>query len=286
MNYQIVSDSSSNLFAMAGVDYTAVPLKINAGDREYVDTPDLDLEGMIRDLKAYKGKSGSSCPNTQEWLDAFHCDRVYGVTITKNLSGSYNAARNAAQEYAEEHPGAQAFVFDSLSAGPQLVMMAEKIVELENAGASFDDVVAGVQEYQNHLHTAFCLESLTNLARNGRVNPAVAKIAGALGIRMVGMALGGTIVPVTKPRGMKKTFQAMLQLLQDRGFRDGGYVRISHCFAEQEARTLAGEILNRYIHARIVVEHTAALCSFYAEEGGYIVSFEGDYNAENDCTKF
>ncbi len=287
MSYQIVTDSSSNLFALDGANYTAVPMKVNAGAQEWLDTPQLDLADMVRGLQAHKGKSGSSCPNAQEWLDAFgDADRVYAVTITKHLSGSYNAAQQAARDYEEEHPGRRVFIFDSLSAGPQLVMIAEKILELEAAGAAFDQVVAGVQEYQNHLHTSFCLESLTNLARNGRVHPAVAKIAGMLGIRMVGMAQGGEIVPVQKPRGAKKAIQVMVDLLAQRGFVDGGYVRVAHCFAPETAQAFLDGVRAKYPNAKLVLEHTGALCSFYAEVGGYIVCFEGSYNAENDCTKF
>ena len=64
MRYKIVSDSSSNVFRVEGVPYTTVPMKIIAGDKEYVDSETLDVRGMVDDLKAYKGKSGSSCANT------------------------------------------------------------------------------------------------------------------------------------------------------------------------------------------------------------------------------
>jgi len=50
MRYQIVSDSSSNVFAIEGVNYTTVPMKIIAGEREYIDAPELDVAGMVADL--------------------------------------------------------------------------------------------------------------------------------------------------------------------------------------------------------------------------------------------
>ena len=68
---------------------------------------------MVEDLKQYKGKSGSSCPNVGEWLEAFgDADEVFGITISKHLSGSYNAARHAADTYMAEHPARKAFIFD------------------------------------------------------------------------------------------------------------------------------------------------------------------------------
>lgn len=70
MKIRIISDSSSNVYTLKGVDYSTVPMKIIAGDREFIDTPDLQLNEMVRFLKQYKGKSGSSCANAQEWLEA------------------------------------------------------------------------------------------------------------------------------------------------------------------------------------------------------------------------
>ena len=287
MNYKIVSDSSSNIFSVEGRNYTTVPMKIIAGDREFVDTADLNLQSMVDFLKDYKGKSGSSCPNVQEWLDAFgDADMVFGVTITKNLSGSYNSAQQAAATYMEENPGKKAYIFDSLSAGPELMLIVDKIAELANQGCDFDTIVSGVLDYHNHCHTIFCLQSMTNLARNGRVNPAVAKIAGILGIRMVGAAMGGTIVPIHKPRGEKKAIAAMVEAMNERGLHDGSLVRISHCFGESTAMDFIAAVKEQHPNCRFILEHTTALCSFYAEVGGMIVGYEGSFNRENDNAKF
>ena len=120
MSYMIVSDSSSNVLTMGTPLYTTVPLKIVAG-KEYVDNADLDLAGMMEDLRNHKGKSGSSCPNVGEWLEAFgDAQEVFCVTISKHLSGSYAAAKQAADTYMEEHPGRKVFIFDSLAVGPEM----------------------------------------------------------------------------------------------------------------------------------------------------------------------
>ena len=132
MSIRIVCDSSSNILQMEDLNYSTVPMKIIAGDREFVDTADLDLQGMVDFLKEHKGKSGSSCPNVQDWLDAFAgADHVFGITITKHLSGSYNAGHQAAESYMEEHPGAKAFIIDSLSTGPEMMMIVDKIRQLQ-----------------------------------------------------------------------------------------------------------------------------------------------------------
>ena len=282
MNIKIVSDSSSNIFALDGANYTTVPMKVIAGEKEYIDTPSLDLLGMVEDLKAYKGKSGSSCPNVQEWLEAFgDADAVIGATISGALSGSFNAAQQAAQTWLEEKPGRRAYIFDTLSAGPQQMMLCDKIAELIAQGLDFDAVVEQARDYRNHTHILFCLESLTNLARNGRINPAVAKVAGMLGIRVVGDVKEGQITPVEKPRGEKKTMAALVNMLAERGFGPGKLLRIAHCFGENQALALKKAALEHFPGCRVEIEKTTALCSFYAEAGGLMIGFEGDFNVNN-----
>ena len=279
MNYKIVADSSANVFQLEGVNYCTVPMKVVAGDQEFVDTKELNLQNMVDYLASYKGKSGSSCPNVQEWLEAFgDADMVFGVTISRNLSGSFNAAEAAAREYAEEHPDRKIHIFDTLSAGPEMAMVVEKIGQLVNQGLAFEEIVAQVREYQNHCHILFCLESMNNLARNGRVNPAVAKIASVLGIRACGDAQNGQIIPTQKPRGQKKATETLAAMIRDRGFTNGSWLRIAHCFGETQARLLIDALKKEFPNARYTVEPTGALCSFYAEEGGLMIAMEGAFN--------
>ena len=287
MNYRIVADSSSNVLHVEGMNYTTVPLKIVAGDKEFVDDQALNLQGMVDYLKTYKGKSGTSCPNVQEWLEAFgDADCVFGITITKHLSGSYNAAQQAAQIFAEEHPDKKVFIIDSLSAGPEMMMIVDKIKECIEAGDDFETVKQKALDYSNHNHTLFCLRSMTNLARNGRVHPAVAKIAGMLNIRAVGDVKGGEITPVHKPRGDKKATEALVEMVKERGFFDGAILRIAHCFGEVHAKAFADAVVAEFPNAKVIIEPTGALCSFYAEEGGLMIGFQGSFNENNDNRKF
>ena len=283
MSIKIVSDSSSNVFRVEGLNYATVPMKVITDEKEYLDSPELDLQGMVTDLQKYKGKSGSSCPNVQEWLDAFGSgDDVFGVTISKNLSGSYNAAQQAAQTYMEENPGKRAFIFDSLSAGPQQAMLVDKIKELLESGLDFDAIKEKVLDYHNHTHIIFSLESMNNLARNGRISPAVAKIAGVLGIRACGDAKGGQITPVHKPRGEKKTLSTLFDMMLERGLYDGALVRVAHCFGLEATEKLRDIVLNHFPKCRFMIERTTALCSFYAEAGGLMIGMEAGFNEHNN----
>ena len=280
MNYKIVSDSASNL--LQGTQwYQSVPLKI-LGQQEYIDDGTQNVAEMVHHLKHFKGKSSSSCPNVSDWLDAFEGHQcIFAVTITQRLSGSYNAAVQAANTYREEHPDARIYVIDSMAAGPEMAMIVDKIRTLMDQGLDPDQVMEQVKDYQSHLYTLFCLESLTNLAWNGRVTPTVAKLAGVLGIRVCGEAQQGQIVPIHKARGAKKALNTLVEMIVERGFQDGCLLRVAHCFAPETAQALGDAILEKFPGARFQMETTGVLCSYYAEQGGLMIGFEGAYNEKN-----
>ena len=272
MKVKIVSDSASNLFELPGVDYGFVPLKIISPTQEYVDTPELDLDGMISDLQKAKGPTRTSCPNAYEWAQAFEgAEYVFAVTITSNLSGSCSAAMQAASERDN------AYVVDTLSAGPEIQLIIEKLRDLVLEGHDFERIKAMIQDYMTHTHLLFSLESLTNLARNGRVSPAVAKIAGVLGLRLVGKASDvGTLEPMHKVRGEKKAIATIYNEMLTAGYQ-GGKVCIAHCQNPDAAKALEALIRKDHPHAPIVMVPCTALCSFYAESGGLLVGYEDLY---------
>ena len=276
MNVKIVADSSANLPALAGIAYASVPLKILAGEKEYVDNAILDTEQMVRDLEAYQGRSGTACPSVGEWLEAFgDADYVFTIAITSNLSGSHNAAVQAKDMYEELHPDRHVCCLDSLSTGPEMVLVAEKLVELLDAGLDFETVEAQVREYMKKTHLLFSLESMDNLAKNGRVSKVAAKAAGILGIRVVGKASEvGTLQQLHKCRGEKKALQTMLEEMVAHGFT-GGKVRIAHGLNENGAKALLEVIRSAYPNIEATIVPFGGLCCFYAERGGLMVGYEG-----------
>lgn len=272
---KIVADSSANLFSMERAAFSVAPLKIITDDKEFTDTADLCLPDMIGYFEQYKGKSKTSCPNPSDWLDAFgDADDIICVTITSGLSGSYNAACSAKQIYEAEHPDRRVFVLDTLSAGPEPLLALEKLEELVAGGESFETICQTIQEYTQNTGLLFMLESLKNFAANGRVSPAVAKLTGILGIRIVGKASDeGTLEPSHKCRGRARSLQTLVADLQKYGFVSGK-VRIAHCENLETAQQLKEMIWDFAPNADVSIHACAGLCSYYAEKGGLLIGFE------------
>lgn len=275
MKSKIVVDSAANLYQMEGIDFACAPIKVVTEEQEYPDDGRLDAVQVAETLRSYKGRSSTSCPNVGDWLAAYQgADQVFAITITGTLSGSYNAALLAAQDYQQENPEAKVYVLDSLSAGPELQLLAERLRALFDAGTPFEEICVQMEEYKQHTHLLFSLESLNNLARNGRVSPAVAAVARMLGIRVVGTAsLSGELEVLVKTRGEHGALERIVLEMKSRGFVDGP-VRILHCSNPAAATRLKNMITTVFEGAEVQIMPCGVLCSYYAELGGLMIAFE------------
>ena len=179
---RFITDSCSDMIQTEGGNFVSVPLVISTDEKEYVDDAYFDLHEMLDDLSVYKGKSGTACPSVESWLHAFEgADTIFVVTMTSALSGTYNSALVAKKIYEHSHPEAKIHVFDTLSAGPELRLLMEKLFSFERAGKTFEEIVRCGEKYLQTTRLFFALKSLHNLAQNGRVNKVIAAAAGALG---------------------------------------------------------------------------------------------------------
>ena len=273
--FKTVTDSSSDLRTLDGVPFESAPLKVITDEREYIDNSDLDVVSMLADLKAYKGRSRSSCPSSGEYFEAFSdAENVFCITITSGLSGSFNAANVAAKQFKETYPERNIHVIDSLSTGAENALLAEKIRDLILLGKDFETIKAEITEYHKHTRLIFALESMHNLANNGRVSHLTAKMAGMLGIRAIGRASEeGTLEMICKSRGPLSAANDIVSNMVHDGF-NGGKVRIHHANNESSALLLRDRILDRFPDTHIDILPAGGLCSFYAEQGGLLVGFE------------
>lgn len=274
-NVKIVVDSSADMLSLEGIDFAVTPLKIITSDKEFTDDEKLDVKEMVDYLSTYKGRSSTSCPNAMEWLEAFGESKyVFCVAITATLSGSYNAAVNAKAIYEEKYPDRKVFVINSLSAGPELSLIAQKIKELCLEDLSFEDVCKKITVYMQKTGLLFMLQSMNNLANNGRVSPIIAKMAGFLGIRVVGKASDkGDLEQLAKCRGEVKALETLASLLKEAGL-NSGRVLINHIQNISAAQSLKEIIFKKIPDAKITVKESRGLCSFYAENGGLLIGFE------------
>lgn len=289
MSWAIVTDSSCNLRAWRptapSTAYHSVPLTIHVGAEEFVDDEDLDVSELNRKVAASDEASSSSCPSVGVWAETFRtADNVIAITISANLSGSYEAACTARNivmdEYTREHAGVVAgkniYILNSRATGGKMELIVELLDRYlaEHADATFDDVVTYIEHLDRYSTVLFSLSSYDNLIKSGRMPRLAGSIASKLNIRMLGTASDeGTIKIIGPTRGERKMFRKVIDCMGADGYT-GGLVYIDHVNNERAASDLKAEIESAWPTATVRLLPCGGLCSYYAEESGLIIGFE------------
>ncbi|WP_283111347.1 DegV family protein [Lactobacillus gallinarum] len=272
--FKLIVDSSSNMVNDPARNVEVVPLTISFGGKDYIDDQNLNIQEFLSDMNKNQVAGKTTCPSIQAWLDALEgTEKAIIVTMTSGMSGTFSSALQAKNMYEEKHPTSQIIVVDSRSAGPELTIVLHGIEKMIQGDIRFVDLEEEIAEFRMHTHLLFILQSLHNLSLNGRVSPAVAKIAGLLKINLIGtVSKDGKLEPLTKARGMKKAIRELLKYMKDDNYH-GGEVIIDHCENEKDAETIKEKLQAEYPDAQITIRPMHGLCSFYAEEGGLMIGF-------------
>lgn len=277
MSYKIVIDSCGELLEEWKEDerIESIPLTLMVGSESIIDDETFDQKDFLQKVASCPECPKSACPSPERYMRSYQCDadHVYAVTLSAELSGSYNSAVLGRNLYMEEHGEKKIHVFNSCSASVGETLIAMKIQECEEKGFSFEEVVEKVEKYISSQNTFFVLENLETLRKNGRLSKAKALVASALKIKPVmGSTDEGNICQLDQARGMNKALIKMVELIikktADSAERT---LAISHCNCAARAEILKEAIQEKVKPAKIVVLETAGVSSMYANDGGVIV---------------
>lgn len=271
---RLIIDSSSNDLTNKNENLVVVPLTISFGGEDFYDDEKLNIPEFLQKMDANDVAGKTACPSIKEWLDALDgAEKAIIITMTSKMSGTYASALQAKNMYLEKHPNAQIIVVDTRSAGPELSIVLHEIQKMLKGEYRWVDLEEKIAKMRTQTHLLFVLQSLHNLSLNGRVAPALAKVAKMLHINLVGTASKeGKLEPLAKVRGMKKVNRELVKQMKNLNYQ-GGQVIIDYCENESEAQNLKDKILEAYPDAEITLRPMRGLCSFYAEKGGLMIGF-------------
>ncbi|MBH1940087.1 DegV family protein [Mobilitalea sibirica] len=278
MSYRIIGDSCTDLpkELKENEHFRLVPLTLIVEEEQIRDDETFDQKMFLSKVKASPHSPKSACPSPEDYMKEFDYDGdIYVITLSSNLSGSYNSAQLAKNLYLEEHPDKNIEVIDSRSASVAQTLIAMKIKELIEGGTPFDKVVEKIHTFRDNIKTKFVLESLETLRKNGRLTGLQAIIASALNIKPVmGATPEGTIYKLDQARGIVKALITMAkQIEQDVLKPHERILGISHCNNYERALFVKEEILKRVPFKDCFIVDTAGVSSLYANEGGIITAY-------------
>lgn len=277
MGYRVVVDSCGELTQemKESGNFVTASLSMQVEDAHIIDDETFDQADFLRRVAASQECPKSSCPSPEAYMELYRCDadRVYAVTLSAELSGSYNSAELGRKLYVEEYGEKQIYVFNSRSASIGETLIALKIKECEDQGMEFEQIIEHVEEYIESQTTYFVLENLDTLRKNGRLTGIKSIVASALNIKPVMASTPeGAICQLGQARGIKRALAKMTDFITEAAKKpEEKILAISHCNCPERAKEVEKMLISRLNVKGSFIVDTAGISSMYASDGGIIV---------------
>lgn len=273
MDINLVADSCVD-FNEETKDIERIPFNIYIDEEEIVDK-DLDMNELISKMKNSKKHIKTSCPSPEDFINSFKKHKnTFAVAISSQLSGSYNSAILAMNIMKEKFPEHFVHIFDTKTAAAGESLVALKIKQLIEDNFSRSEIIENTEKYINKLRTLFILNSLDNLAKNGRITNFKAILANVLHIVPIMGAEDGNIVLKERVRGRKKAFSRLVEMIGEYNVDfENTILGITHVNCLEKAEKLKNEIKSRYPFKAIKIFKASGLSTVYADDGGIVIAF-------------
>lgn len=251
MDYKIVADSSCDLNSdiEKDLDIELIPFNIAVDEKDFIDNKDIVMEDLVKAMKDSPNPIRTSCPSPGDFLASYKKAKdIFVVTISSQLSGTYNSAILAKDMALESDPDKFIHVFDSKGASVTETLITLKIDELIKNKLSNLEIVDKVEKYINNMSTYFISEDLSNLVKNGRISKTKGLIATILNFKpIMGADDEGNIHLVENIRGSKKAFSRLVEIIGEskKDFKER-ILAISHANAPQKALDLKDKLQSLY----------------------------------------
>lgn len=278
MKYKIVVDSCCELPENLKNDprFEIVPLTLIVGDQyEKEDNMEFNQREFLDAVAACPECPKSACPSPERYQIAYEteAERVYAVTLSSKLSGSYNSAVLGKNLYHEKHGEKELYVVDSKSAACGETQIVYKLMEMEESGLAFTEIIERIEQFVKDMNTYFVLENLDTLRKNGRLSGVKALVASTLNIKPVMGANDGSIIQLGQGIGMKKALTKMAEAAIEQAVEAGKKrLMITHCNNLKAAECVRRHIEEKLHFKETLILDAAGVSSMYANEGGVIVT--------------
>ena len=209
MSVRIIIDSTTDLIPELQDRVKVVPLTIHFGEEEYID-------GVTINTREFYDKlvNGSVLPTTSQPTPAAFAavyeeavnagDSVLVITIASKLSGTYQSATIAAEDY----PG-KVWVVDSRNVAIGSTILVQYALALVDQGLGAEEIFNQLLQVRSRVRITAVLDTLDYLHKGGRISKTVAIAGGLLAIKPIIEVNSGELGMINKARGNKQANAAM-----------------------------------------------------------------------------
>ena len=217
MSVKIVVDSSVDLPLEAKAQVKTVALSVFFGEREYKDGVDINAHRFYEMMAQSEKLPTTSQAAPADFEDAYRelveaGHEVVCITVSSGLSGTYQSATIAAEEF----PG-KVFVVDSRSAAIGSGILTLWALKLAEEGLSGQQILDALIGKRKQIRLYAMVDTLENLKKGGRLSASVAFVGGMLNLKPIITLNGGTVNVVGKARGQKAAFNMLTRICDGDG---------------------------------------------------------------------
>ena len=174
-------------------------------------------------------------------------DDILYFSLSKNISGTYNSARIAAEELSESFPGRKIRLIDALNASLAQGILAIYASEMRAKGMSLDETADILATYPAKMNGVFTVGDLKYLSKTGRISSSAALVGNLLSIKPILRGnKDGFIVQFKKCRGRKSALNTLVSLVCDNIVNpEEQIIGIAHADAYEDSLYVMEEIRKR-----------------------------------------
>lgn len=265
---RIITDSTSDLTASLRRQYgiEVVPLTVQFGSDSFRDGVDITPQQFLQRLVESDTLPTTSQPSTPTFTATFQQARDAGedvvcITISSELSGTFNSARLAAEQVG----GDRVHVIDSRGTTMQLGWVVVEAARAAQAGEPLQAVVDRATAAMGHTHLFAILQTLDYVYKGGRIGRASAIVGSALGVKPVLGIIDGIVTPIERVRTWKKALARATELAATTGTPTD--IAVLHADNLADAQATAAALRQRHPQANIVIDWAGSTITTYAGPG-------------------
>ncbi|QYN37650.1 DegV family protein [Pseudonocardia sp. DSM 110487] len=247
-----------------------VALEVRIGDRVGREGIDIDAAELSAALADRRLDVQTSRPTPAEFIACYRAaldggaDEVVSVHLSRELSGTWDAARLAADEVGSE----RVHVVDSRSTGMGLGFAVLAAAEAARVGSPGVEVAAAAEAVAARCRLFFSVETLDRLRRGGRIGAAAALVGTALAVKPLLHVAQGRIVPLEKVRTTARAAQRLVELAVKAAGDGPVDLAVHHLAAASRAEEVAARLRERLPHvARLLVSEVGAVIGAHVGPG-------------------
>lgn len=211
------------------------------------------------------------------------CDIIH-IAFSSALSGSYNNVCMVARELKEEYTDAKITVIDTLNVSLGESIMVIHANDLKTKGASYEEVVAEIEEFKNHINVQFTVDDLFHLQRGGRIGKTTAVVGSALNLKpFLSITAAGTLVSNGTTRGRKKSLRTLVERMKATLEENTDYtlpVGIVHGNCPQDAQFVADMVKEETAFTNVIINDISPSIGTHAGPGALGLLYYGQVKTE------